>query len=119
MNYTDKDKGEFLRGFLILAKKDKKISAHERSMVMVVGNYFGFEKRFCEESINNIFENEYISEKPPLFSNIHIARFFVIECLDIFEQINGINNPQRVWLQETLLVNGINNEINAENKITY
>ena len=107
MELTFKDRGEFLRGFLILAKKDNKISVHEKSMAMIVGKYFGFEDTFCEESIDNILENEYISESPPIFSNSNIAKFFVEECFDIIRQMDVVKENQRSWLQETLDINGL------------
>ncbi len=54
MELTYKDRSEFLRGFLILVKKDNNISEFERKMIMVVGKYFGFAEEFCEESINTL-----------------------------------------------------------------
>ncbi|MCB0746575.1 MAG: hypothetical protein KDC90_03850 [Ignavibacteriae bacterium] len=115
MELTYKDKGEFLRGFLILAKKDNDISVHERSMAMVVGKYFGFDDKFCEESIDNILENEYISGAPPIFSNSKIAQFFVDECTDIINQIDVVKENQRSWLQETLEKNGLKTTIKIDN----
>lgn len=108
MELTYKDRGEFLRGFLILVKKDNKICESEKNMTKVVGKHFGFAEKFCEESINTLLENDFISEEPPIFSNKSIAEFFVKESYNIFSQIRNIETRERTWLIATANANKLN-----------
>lgn len=111
MDFTLKDRGEFLRGFLVLVKKNKDITEFDKSMTMVVGKYFGFAEDFCKEALKNLLENEYISENPPVFSNPVIAEYFLKETYRIVEQIHPLAENERMWLSKTAEVNKINDVI--------
>lgn len=102
-----KDKSEFLRGFLILIRQNKEISIYERNMTMVIGKYFGFAKDFCNDSINSILENEYVSNNPPRFSSKSIAEYFVTESFNILNQIHMLSSDEISWLRKTAEVNQI------------
>ena len=108
MDLIYKDRGEFLRGFLILVKKDNKICESEKNMTKVFGKHFGFAEKFGEESINTLLENDIISEEPPIFSNMSIAEFFVKESYNIFSQISNIDKRERTWLIATANANKLN-----------
>jgi len=108
MELTYKDCGEFLRGFLILVKKDNKICEFEKNMSMVVGEYFGFAEEFCEESINALLENNFISEEPPIFSSKSIAEFFIEESYKILSQIHPLAANEEQWLLKTAEANQVN-----------
>lgn len=102
-----RDRSEFLRGFLILIRQNKKVSVYERNMTMVIGKYFGFDEEFCEESINSILENEYVSNDPPEFSSEPIAEYFVTESYNILKQIHLLTENELGWLKKTAEVNHI------------
>lgn len=102
-----KDRSEFLRGFLILIRKDEVICKYERNMAMIIGKYFGFEEKFCEEALDNLLENEYISDEPPVFSSPEIAEFFVKETFRIINQIHSLQQDEIHWLFKTMEINEI------------
>lgn len=108
MDITYKDRSEFLRGFLILIRKDKIISEHERNMTIVIGKHFGFAEDFCIESLDTLLENEFISEEPPVFSNSIIADYFVTESYRIISQIHPLGENEIRWLIKVAEVNKIN-----------
>ena len=107
MQFSYKDKGEFLRAFLIMIRKDKNINESEKQMTLVIGKYFGFEERFCKDAISQLLENEFLSEKPPVFSSKEIAHFFVKEVTRIMEQIKPMNDDEKEWLLEIAKVNNV------------
>ncbi|GBD91029.1 hypothetical protein BMS3Abin04_01753 [bacterium BMS3Abin04] len=115
MELTYKDRSEFLRGFLVLVKKDNKVCEFEKNMAMVVGKYFGFAKEFCEESINALLENNFISEKPPIFSNKIVAEFFVKESYKILNQIHPLTHNKEQWLLKTAEANQVKHIILKQN----
>lgn len=102
-----KDRSEFLRGFLILIRQNKTISTYEKNMAMVIGMYFGFDEEFCEDSIDSILENEYISEEPPRFTNVSIAEYFITESLSILKQIHLLTAEEINWLKKTAEANQV------------
>ncbi|VAX16758.1 hypothetical protein MNBD_IGNAVI01-2664 [hydrothermal vent metagenome] len=116
MELTYKDCSEFLRGFLVLVKKDNNICEFEKNMSMVVGEYFGFAEEFCEESIGALLENNFISEEPPIFSSKIIAEFFIEESYKILSQIHPLAPNEEEWLLKTAEANKVNYAI-TEQKI--
>lgn len=68
------DKSNYLRGLLILIKKDKNVWDHEMELFFEEGNSLGFEKDFCKDSLNNLLININIDPKPPVFFDKKIAK---------------------------------------------
>lgn len=106
-----KDRSEFLRGFLILIRKDNLIDDIEKKMALIIGHNFGFEQKFCEDSVNSILDNPYVSEAPPVFSNKIIARHFISETFRILIQIHELQMNEINWLRQTAEVNELEDEI--------
>jgi len=112
MDITLKDRGEFLRGFLVLVKKNKDISEFDKNMILVVGKYFGFAEDFCKEAIKNLMENEYLSEEPPTFSNPYIAEYFLVETYRILKQLHPLEHNEEHWFVATAERNKIKHVMN-------
>lgn len=104
---TIEDKSNFLRGFLILIRKDQKIEKYEKKMALIIGKYFGFSESFCETAIEELLENEYISEEPPLFSNKAVARFFLDESFKIMNHIHETKEVELEWLKKIAAANNL------------
>lgn len=102
-----KDRSEFLRGFLILIRQDKLICKYERNMTMVIGRYFGFDEEFCEESLDYLLDNQFISDEPAVFSDPEVAEYFVKETTNILKQIHPLTDGELNWLQKTAKVNNL------------
>jgi hypothetical protein len=68
------DKSSYLRGLLILIKKDKNVWDHEMKLFFEEGNSLCFEKNFCEASLNNLLTNINIDPKPPVFFSKKLLR---------------------------------------------
>lgn len=111
MDISLKDRGEFLRGFLVLVKKNKDISEFDKNMTLVVGKYFGFAEDFCKEALKNLMENEYISEEPPKFSNPCIAEYFLIETYRIVKQLHPLEHNEEQWFIATAERNLVNHAL--------
>ncbi len=116
MKLNLKDKSCYLKGLLVLIGKDKKISKNESDFIMNVGKRLGFDKSFCEEAINTLLENEYITDDPPVFSDQNFAKSFIEDaisiaitdndfCLDEEDYLKSIakeNAIEESWLEEQL-----------------
>lgn len=105
INY--KDRSEFLRGFATIIRKNNCGNADEKTMFSVVGKYFGFEKEFCEEAVEQLLVNKYISEHPAVFSNKPVAEFFVSDVAKIMLHTNSMSEASKEWLRKTAEANKV------------
>ncbi len=118
MNFTLLDKSNYLRGLLILIGKDNKLSEDEREMFMKLSTALGFSSDFCEKAMNEILENEYIKVDPPKFSNIEIAKIFLIDGIKLANADNELHSKELSWLNSVAMVNEIESPKISTN-ITY
>jgi hypothetical protein len=111
---TYKDRSEFLRGYATVIRKNncghKDLSvknADEKTMFLIIGKHFGFEKEFCENSIEHLLINKYISDNPAVFSTKSAAEFFITDVAKIMLHTNSITEASKDWLQKTAEANKI------------
>ena len=104
------DKGQYLRGILLLISKDQEITTTERTQVMEIGQRLGFDSEFCENAIDEILDNEYILKNPPRFISKNTSLSFIGDCLKISFSNNRLNPDELLWLKETAKENKISKE---------
>jgi hypothetical protein len=107
MNITILDKSLYLKGLLLLASKDKKITENEKMYVMEAGRSLGFEEKFCENAVGEILENEFIEDTPPKFSSREIAKYFISDGLTIALSDYDLHAEELRWLSRTAAENHI------------
>ncbi len=93
------DRSNYLKGLLVLISKDKKISDDESDFIMKVGKTLGFDKEFCEEAIETLLENNYISQEPPEFSNVEFARSFIEDAISVAITDNELSQLEIGYLK--------------------
>lgn len=105
MEFTVLDKSKYLKGLLILSKRDENLTPQERELISDAGNRFGFAKEFYEEAMNNILRNPHIKDEPVIFSDPNIAMLFVQDGLKL--SFSDTDNPSEelTWLKKTALAN--------------
>ena len=101
------DRSNYLRGLLILIRSDNKISEEEKDIVMNCGVTLGFEERFCEIAINELLENENISDSPPLFSNKELSESFLKDAVRVALADKVMHLSELQWLIETANTNSL------------
>lgn len=104
------DKSNYLRGLLILAKKDNRLIENEKKIIRDAAKRMGFSKDFYEETLRNLMNNNYILEKPIIFSNPEIAKLFISEGLELAFSDNELCVPELNWLKEIANANAIPDE---------
>jgi hypothetical protein len=107
MNIPLIDKSNYLRGLLILAKKDNNISQIEKDIIYNVGVQLGFSSTFCQEIIKTLLQNECLNDDPIKFVNYSVAQSFVSDGLIISSTGKLINATQLIWLKNLASINGI------------
>jgi hypothetical protein len=104
---TVKDKSSYLKGLLILIGKDKSISENERSILMGISSILGFDPKFCRDAIDEILDNEYIIEDPPVFSSQEIARAFVKDGIRLAFSDKELHLYELNWINSVIEANKI------------
>ncbi|MCX6150134.1 MAG: hypothetical protein NTX22_06400 [Ignavibacteriales bacterium] len=117
-----KDKSDYLKGLLVLSKKDRSLSSEERTIVKEAGNRLGFASDFINESLFNLLQNKNIAEEPIQFSNKEMAETFISDGLAIC--FCDTENPAEElnWLKKVAEINQIDlrwleNEITKKRKL--
>ena len=108
MNIPLIDKSSYLRGLLILAKKDNHISQFEKKIIYNAGILLGFSSAFCEEILKSLFHNECLCDDPVEFVNSKVAQSFISDGLILSSAGKLISPSQLNWLKRSAEVNGIN-----------
>jgi uncharacterized tellurite resistance protein B-like protein len=107
MEIPIKDKSNYLKGLLIVAKKDKQLADSEKKIIRGIGEKLGFAPDFYEDVLKDLLSNEYILEDPIKFSNLKIAKSFIDDGLKLAYSDHKISEVEINWLRETAKHNDI------------
>jgi bacillopeptidase F (M6 metalloprotease family) len=80
-NYLDRS--NYLKGLLLMIGKDKIITDKERDFLHKTGKTLSFNKEFIERAIDELFENEYLGNDPPVFSQKQYAEAFLRDAIKL------------------------------------
>lgn len=104
------DKSNYLKGLLILARKNKKLVENEKKIIREAAKRMGFSKDFYEETLRNLLNNKYILEVPIKFSDQEVAKMFISEGIELALSDNEICENEMNWLRLIAKENSIPNE---------
>ena len=107
MQIPAKDRSNYLKGLLIVAKKDNELHEHEKIIIREIAKRLGFSQTFYEYTIQNLLSNEYINEEPIIFSDRMIAKSFIIDGLRLAKCDNKLDENEINWLKDTSIANGM------------
>ncbi len=110
MNISVIDKSNYLKGLLIVAKKDNQLAHSEKEMIRGIATRLGFAKDFYEDTLRNLLANKYITDSPVLFSDKKIAESFIKDGLTLAYSDNLVSENELQWLNNTAVENGISPE---------
>ena len=112
------DRSSYVKGLLLLIGKDKRITDEERDFLHRVGTALSFNKKFIEQAINELFENKYLGNEPPVFSQKQYAEAFLRDAIKLVFVDNELSNEEFDWLQSIAVSNGLSNEW-LKNELKY
>jgi len=104
------DRSNYVRGLLLLIGKDKKITDSERYFLHRIGKTLGFDKKFIENAINELFENKYLGNEPPIFYRKQYAEAFLRDAIKLAFVDNDLSSEEFDWLHLIAASNGLSNE---------
>jgi len=101
------DRSFYFKSLLILSKIDEDVSIQEKEILKIVGERLGFNKEFCDATINEVIENKHIKNEPLKFSNQQMANMFLRDAIKLAYSDSKLDNDEYNWLLECAKVNGI------------
>lgn len=110
MSISVQDKSNYLKGLLIIAKKDKVLSESEEKIIKNLAKKLGFSTDFYEYTIQNLLTNEYLTEEPVQFEERKVARSFILDGLRLARSDNQLHDEEVEWLKQTALNNKLEPE---------
>jgi len=110
MEILAQDKSSYLKGLLIIAKKDNVLAEAEESIIRQLAKRLGFSASFYEETLQSLLANEYLSEDPLKFSDEKLSHSFIIDGLMLAYSDNVLDEREIDWLRQTAKLNNINIE---------
>lgn len=97
----------YLKGLLLLIRKDRQITDGEIRLMTRIGKALGFERKFCDDAIHEILENKHIVDEPPEFSTKRLAVKFIKDGLALALCDKGVHPSEEAWLRSTAAKNGL------------
>jgi len=105
-----RDKSSYLKGLLILAKRDKLLTESEEDIIKDIAQRLGFSTDFYEYTLQNLLQNEYLTEEPVKFSEKELSYSFIIDGLKLAHSDNNLHDSEIIWLRQTAKENNISME---------
>ena len=107
MNIALVDKSNYLRGLLILTRKDNNISKIQKSIILKAGKRLGFSSEFCEEILNTLLYNEFLCDEPIKFNSYAVAKSFIADGLKLTCSGKSIIDAELKWLMQAAKINSV------------
>ena len=107
MSVTVQDKGKYLRGLLLLIKKDQRVVVNEKEWIFELSKVLGFDKEFIEGAIDDLPENDFLESAPPKFSTPDVAKAFIIDGLHLAYADHHFNPSELLWVNSVAQTNNV------------
>jgi hypothetical protein len=101
------DKSNYLKGLLIIARKDNQLAEQEKNILKNISEKLGFASDFYDETIKHLLLNKHISDEPIKFSNEKIASSFISDGLKLAFSDKKIHGDEIDWLKATAIKNSL------------
>ena len=110
MRVSDVDKGNYYRGLLVLARRDRILDLRERELMLKFGATLDFDRRFCQGAIDDLMENRHISDEPVTFAERTTAEQFLRDGIELAFSDEAIHTREHSWLLAVARANGLTNQ---------
>ena len=119
MEFSFLDKSNYLKGLLVIARKDNKLTEPEKKIIRNIAIKLGFATDFYEDTLKSLLANKYIHEDPFKFSHNRIAESFICDGLKLAFADGIVPDKEIKWLKEVAEKNGLTDEWFYEKLKTY
>jgi hypothetical protein len=107
MKLSQKVISHYYKGLLVLLRRDRIIDDREKDLMLQIGEILGFDKRFCEATIDELLSNKNITRDPVVFSDETVKECFLRDAVRL-ALIDGEIHPSELrWLRMVAQANGL------------
>jgi hypothetical protein len=110
MTINPLDRSNYFRGLLVLAGYEKNITENKKEILKKVANILGFNHHFIDKAIEDFFENDFIIEEPPVFSDFYFAETFIKDGIRISLSDKILKLDQIEWLSAIAAKNNLSRQ---------
>ncbi len=110
MKFSFLDRSTYLKGLLILSRKDNNLAPQEKEVIREIGKRLNFESRFIEGAISELMENEYLIDEPVIFSGRDIALQFLKDGIRLAVSDKILHRKEISYLRSVARVNSISDD---------
>ena len=103
-------KSDYFKGLLVLSRRDRVIDDRERNFLMRVGKILDFDRRFCENTIDELLSNAHITRDPIVFADEAIIECFFRDALRVAFSDGYVHPTEIRWLRKAAHANGKSDE---------
>ena len=119
MEISNLDKSNYLKGLLIVAKKDNQLAEQEKKIIRHCAKKLGFALDFYEDTLRSLLANKYISEEPIIFDDKMIAESFITEGLNLAYSDNSIDGVEIDWLRSVAIKNNLSEKWFEDKRVNF
>ena len=113
------DKSNYLKGLLIIAKKDNQLAEQEKKIIRQFAERLGFAQDFYEDTLKSLLSNKYITEEPIIFSNKKIAESFITDGLALAHSDDSIVGVEIEYIRSIAIANQIDKKCFDEQMLRF
>ena len=107
MKLSQKAKSQYYKGLLVLLRRDRVIDDREKDLMLRIGEILGFERRFCEATINDLLSNANITRDPIRFPDETIRECFFRDAVRLALIDDNFHPSELRWLRSVARFNGL------------
>ena len=104
------DTSSYLRGLLILIRKDKIVHKNEKQLMLEIGEKLGFKSEIYIKTVDEFLAKKNIDDTPPKFSSMKVSLRFIEEAISMAFIDNYFHLQEFSWLNDVAKVNKIPKE---------
>ncbi len=104
------DRSKYLRGLLIVARMDKRISESDKKIITNTAKHLGFSSNFYEEVLNTLLFNQYICNDPVSFETSYLAKHFLTDAIKLACSNKNLCDDEISWFKDTAFLNMVETE---------
>lgn len=104
---TTLDRSNYLKGLLVLARRDNNLYESEKNFIRDVAGRLGFSRDFYEEVLRSLMINEYLTDNPITFSDSSVAEIFLSDGLQLATANKDMDKSELDWLRQVAEANDV------------
>lgn len=104
------DTSNYLRGLLVLIRKDKIVHKNEKQLMLEIGEKLGFKSEIYIKTVDEFLAKKNIDDTPPKFSSMKVSLRFIEEAISMAFIDNYFHLQEFSWLNDVAKVNKIPKE---------